>query len=65
MQKEEVTIEQIFEGLLISEDYSRKLACECFFRMNPTLVPLWGFEDVIEAESLGSEQSYCALLKFD
>jgi hypothetical protein len=64
MQKQELAIEIIYEGLFVSEDYSRKLAGERFFRMNPTLIPLWGFEDLIDSEVLSSEQSYCVLLRF-
>jgi hypothetical protein len=65
MQKQQViAIEVVFEGLFVSEDYSRKLAGERFLRMSPTLIPLWGFEDVIESELQSVEQSYCSLLRF-
>jgi hypothetical protein len=65
MQKQLVNaIEVVFEGLLVSEDYSRKLAGERFLRMSPTLMPLWGFEDVIESELQGVEESFSDLLRF-
>ena len=65
MQKQQViAIELVFEGLLVSEDYSRKLAGERFLRMSPTLIPLWGFEDVIERELESLVESYSALLRF-
>jgi hypothetical protein len=66
MQKQELVlpIELIFEELFASEDYSRKLAGERFYRMNPTLNPLWGFEDVSAIEVLDAEESYCNLLMY-
>jgi len=57
-------IELIFEELFVSEDYSRKLAGERFYRMNPTLIPLYGFEDVSAIEVICSEESYCELLRY-
>ena len=64
MQKQELAVELLFEGLLVSEVYSRRLAGERFYRMNPTKVPLWGFEKLSAVEALGIEQSYCSLLRF-
>jgi hypothetical protein len=63
MQKQELVIESIFEGLFVSEDYSRRLAAELFFRMNPILIPPWGFDAVFD-EALVFEESYRALLRF-
>ena len=64
MQEQELAIEVLFEGLLVSEVYSRRLAADRFYRMNPTKVPLLGFEELSAIEVLDIEQLYCSLLRF-
>ncbi len=64
IQEQALPIELIFEELFVSEDYSRKLAGERFYRMNPTLNPFCGFEDVNAIEVIWSVESYCELLRY-
>jgi hypothetical protein len=64
MQKQVFSIELIFADLFVSEDLSRKLAGEHFYRMNPTLLPLWGFEEVTKNEVICTEESYCELMRY-
>jgi hypothetical protein len=63
MQRQVLSIDLIFEDLFVSEDFSRKLAGERFFRMNLTL-PVDELADVRRTEVILAEEAYCEFLRY-